>query len=77
MIQTNRTLLIEEIAPNKDNIISIIPDAEKQESLSDEEIKALHAKLEVSEWRRKKGFEITRGQKLEFLAGEFFRSSNA
>lgn len=48
MIQTNRTLLIEEIAPSKDNIISIIQDAEKKESLSDEEINDVHRKLEVS-----------------------------
>ncbi len=48
MIQTNRTLLIEEIAPSKDNIISIIQDAEKRESLSDEEINDVHRKLEVS-----------------------------
>lgn len=48
MRQTNRTLLIEEIAPNKENIISIIHDAEKRESLSDDEINALHDKLEVS-----------------------------
>ncbi len=48
MIQTNRTLLIEEIAPEKDNIISLIHYMEQRESLSDEEISEVHQKLEVS-----------------------------
>lgn len=48
MIQTNRTLLIEEIAPNKENLISLIHNVEQRESLSDEEINVVHDKLEVS-----------------------------
>lgn len=48
MIQTNRTLLIEEIAPNKENIISIVNYIEQREGLSDEEINKIHQKLEVS-----------------------------
>ena len=48
MIQTNRTLLVEEIAPDRDNIISIIRYMEQRESLSDEEIQEVHQKLEVS-----------------------------
>lgn len=48
MIQTNRTLLIEEIAPNKENLISLIQYVEQRESLSDEEINVVHEKLEVS-----------------------------
>lgn len=48
MIQTNRTLLIEEIAPNKENLISLIQYVEQRESLSDEEIKEIHQKLEVT-----------------------------
>lgn len=48
MIQTNRTLLIEEIAPNKENIISVINYIEQREGLSDEEIKDVHQNLEVT-----------------------------
>lgn len=47
MIQTNRTLLVEEIAPNRDNIVSMIRYMEQRESLSDEEVAELHRKLEV------------------------------
>ena len=48
MIQTNRALLIEELAPNKENIISIINYIEQREGLSDEEISEIHRELEVS-----------------------------
>ena len=48
MIQTNRALLIEEIAPDKENIISIVNYIEQREGLSDEEISEIHQKLEVS-----------------------------
>ena len=48
MKQTNRTLLIEEISPDKENIISAIRYMEQRESLSDTEIQELHKKLEVS-----------------------------
>lgn len=48
MIQTNRTLLIEEIAPDKENIISTIRYIENRESLSDTEVDEIHNKLEVS-----------------------------
>ena len=48
MIQTNRTLLIEEIAPDKNNLISIIQYSEQKKSLSDEEIHRIHESLEVS-----------------------------
>jgi len=77
MIQTNRTLLIEEIAPNKENIISVIHDAEKRESLSDEEIKALHAKLEVSsfdEVLQKFSPEIYMSMNTDDREVEFFRT---
>lgn len=48
MIQTNRVLLIEEIAPNKENIVSTVNYIEQREGLSDEEINEIHKKLEVS-----------------------------
>lgn len=48
MIQTNRTLLVEEISPEKENIISAIHYMEHRESLSDAEIKEVHQQLEVS-----------------------------
>ena len=48
MIQTNRTLLVEEIEPNRDNIVSIVRYIENRESFSDEEIAEIHSRLEVS-----------------------------
>lgn len=44
MIQTNRVLLIEEIAPNKENIVSAVNYIEQREGLSDEEINEIHKK---------------------------------
>lgn len=48
MIQTNRTLLVEELEPNRENIVSIVRYIENRESFSDEEIAEIHSHLEVS-----------------------------
>lgn len=48
MIQTNRTLLVEELEPNRENIVSIVRYVENRESFSDEEIAEIHSCLEVS-----------------------------
>lgn len=47
MEQTNRTILFEELNPNKENILSFIYD-EKEESISDDTLKEIHEHLEIS-----------------------------
>ena len=46
--QTNRTILFEEINPNKNDILTLIGDAESYESLSDEKIEEINNELLVS-----------------------------
>lgn len=43
-----RTLLIEEIAPDKENLVSMLAGTPEQKSFSDEQIQQLHQVLEVS-----------------------------
>lgn len=47
MEQTNRTILLEEINPNKPNLLNLIGDVKEQESLTDEKIEQIHKELEV------------------------------
>ena len=52
MIQTNRVLLIEEIAPNKENIVSTVNYIEQREGLSDEEINEYgQGRIRLPTWR--------------------------
>lgn len=46
--QTNRTILFEEINPNKNDILTLIGDVENYESLSDEKIEEINNELLVS-----------------------------
>ncbi len=48
MEQTNRTILFEEINPQKGSLLTFINQVEKKESLTDEEIAKIHKTLEVS-----------------------------
>lgn len=47
MEQTNRTILFEEINPNKPSLLTMIGDVKEQESLTDEKIQQIHKELEV------------------------------
>lgn len=47
MEQTNRTILFEEINPNKPSLLTMIGDIKEQESLTDEMIQQIHKELEV------------------------------
>ena len=46
--QTNRTILFEKVNEEKDTILSLIHMQNAKESLSDEEVQAIHRALEVS-----------------------------
>ena len=46
--QTNRTILFEKVNKEKDTILSLIHMQNAKESLSDEEVQAIHRALEVS-----------------------------
>ncbi len=48
MEQTNRTILFEELNPEKGNLLTLINPSEKKESLTDAEIAEIHDRLEVS-----------------------------
>lgn len=47
MEQTNRTILFEEMNPNKPSLLTMIGDVKEQESLTDEMIQQIHKELEV------------------------------
>lgn len=47
MEQTNRTILFEEINPNKINLLTLVDEVGKRESLTDEEVLNIHQCLEV------------------------------
>lgn len=51
MQQTNRTILFEELNGGRENIISMIHQSEQQESLTDEDILAIHDKLLVTSFQ--------------------------
>lgn len=51
MEQTNRTILFEEINPNKPNLFTMIGDIKEQESLTDEMIDQIHDELEVQSFQ--------------------------
>lgn len=52
MEQTNRTLLFEEINPNKPDLFTMIGDIKEQESLTDEMVEQIHKELEVDSFRQ-------------------------
>lgn len=47
LIQTNRTILFEEINPEKLNLLTLIGDSEGQNSLSDDKIEEINKELLV------------------------------
>ncbi len=47
MEQTNRTILFEEINPNKNNLLTLVNETGKRESLTDDEVLKIHQYLEV------------------------------
>lgn len=52
MEQTNRTILFEEINPDKQNLLTMIGDIKEQESLTDEMIEQIHKELEVQSFQQ-------------------------
>ena len=52
MEQTNRTILFEEINPNKQNLLTLIGDVKGQESLTDEIVDKIHEQLEVKSFQQ-------------------------
>ncbi len=50
MEQTNRTILFEEINPEKEDLLTLIIENEKRKGLNDEEIFHIHEKLEVGSY---------------------------
>ena len=48
MEQTNRTMLFEQINPDKEDILTIIGETADRKSLYDDELEEIHKKLEVS-----------------------------
>lgn len=51
MEQTNRTILFEEINPNKINLLTLVNESGKKESLTDEEVLKIHQHLEVKSFQ--------------------------
>lgn len=47
MVQTNRTVLFDLINPEKVDLLTLIGESERKESLTDEKISEIHSKLEV------------------------------
>ncbi|MCM1161723.1 MAG: hypothetical protein NC412_10905 [Roseburia sp.] len=52
MEQTNRTILFEEINPNKADLFTLIGDIKEQESLTDEMVEQIHRELEVNSFQQ-------------------------
>ncbi len=50
-MQTNRTILLEEINPQKWDILTLIGDLERKEGLDDEHLKEIHSYLEVHSFK--------------------------
>ena len=52
MEQTNRTILFEEINPNKANLLTMVGDIKGQESLTDDVIEQIHKELEIQSFQQ-------------------------
>ncbi len=52
MEQTNRTILFEEMNPNKPSLLTMIGDVKEQESLTDEKVQQIHKELEVQSFEQ-------------------------
>ena len=55
--QTNRTVLFDEVNPEKLNLLTLIGDSREKDSLDDETIKEIYNNLLISQ---KTGFNITK-----------------